>query len=249
MRFIFNLFNSLFKANFSLYKPIYFAYKNISDRKAIRRIKESVREGDTVIDVGANVGFYTLLFSDLVGPTGHVYAFEPDALNFKHLQRLTRQRSNIHFYNKAVGAEDGTIKLYKSKDLNVDHQTYDIGEERSEVVEVEVVAIDNIPEIAVPINFLKVDIQGFDYYAVRGMQRKLRNSPNLRAFGEFWPYGLKKAGTSATAYLDLLKTIGLKVEIIGIKNEEYKSYEDEKLFYTDFIGFMEKKRTVSEVTM
>ncbi|MCI4626280.1 MAG: hypothetical protein L3V56_10005, partial [Candidatus Magnetoovum sp. WYHC-5] len=63
---LFELFNFLYKVNFPLYRLCYFLYKDISDYKKIQTLEKVLKPGMTVIDIGANIGFYTILLSKLV---------------------------------------------------------------------------------------------------------------------------------------------------------------------------------------
>jgi FkbM family methyltransferase len=62
----------------------------------------AVTEGMTVIDVGAHVGIYSMLSSELVGPTGHVYSFEPTPWTFRILTENTKKLSNVTILNQAI---------------------------------------------------------------------------------------------------------------------------------------------------
>ena len=227
---IYKIFNLLYNHFFIIYKPLYFIYKNIFEKKQIVLLKNKVKPGMNVLDIGANIGFYSLLISKLVGESGRVYSFEPDKLNYKYLKQNTNKVKNIIPINAAVGAINGTTKLYISQELNVDHHTYDIGEKR-EYTSIKLVTIDDYFKDEVKFNVIKLDIQGYDYYAVLGMIKTIKKSKNVLLVGEYWPYGLKKAGVNPKEYLSLIKKIGFKItfyEKEAIKNK------DEKLNYKDF---------------
>ena len=70
-----------------------------------------VREGDHAIDIGANLGYYTVPLADLVGDGGKVYAVEPVPVIFGVLRRNVGSRGNVTLLNYALGAEDKTIEL------------------------------------------------------------------------------------------------------------------------------------------
>ena len=82
----------------------------------------------TVVDVGANVGVYTRFLAGLTGTSGGVHAFEPSPRNFNRLQYATARLPNVTANQAAVGQRSGTIGLYISSELNVDHRTFDSGE-------------------------------------------------------------------------------------------------------------------------
>src|SRR3989344_9520662 len=130
INYLYPLFNILFKRFFVVYKPLYYYYKNVSEKEQIDFFKKKIKKGMTVVDIGANIGFYSMLFSHLVGQKGTVYAFEPDEQNFRYLKKDFKEANNIIIEKLAVGNKNGKIRLYYSKKLNVDHQTYDSGEKR-----------------------------------------------------------------------------------------------------------------------
>lgn len=70
-----------------------------------------VREGDTAIDIGANLGYYSSPLSSIVGDAGHVYAVEPVHVIFDVLRRNLRRRRNVTLLNCALGEREGEIEM------------------------------------------------------------------------------------------------------------------------------------------
>jgi len=231
---LFKLANKLFEHYHFIYKPLYFFYKKISDRQKITLFKNIIKPGMRVLDLGANIGFYTVLFSKLVGANGKVFTFEPDAQNYEHLEENTKTLYNVTIEKKAVSDKTGKINLYISKDLNVDHQSYDIGEGR-DYEEADAIALDDYFLDNVKIDFIKIDIQGYEPVALKGMSKIIRQPGKMTVFGELWPYGLQKAGSSAEEYLQFLKKHGFKIKFFEDEIDYNEKIKD-KDFYTDFIA-------------
>ncbi len=210
--FSIKLGNFLYKTSFPLYKKMYSVFKNKQDAFEIELLKKHIKPGDTVLDIGANIGFYATILSDIIGENGKIHCFEPDITNFAHLKKTTASYKNIILNNKAVGPISGIIKIYTSKNLNVDHRTYK-PEEYDKEIAIEAVSIDGHLKDA-KIDFIKMDIQGFEMEAMKGMKETLKNNPNVKMISEFWPYGLRKAGSSVRDFFVLLKELNFKIEIL-----------------------------------
>ncbi len=162
--------------------------------------------GDTVLDIGAHIGYYSLLFADKVGKSGMVYSFEPDPSNFSILSKNIEinEFSNIKLINKALSDKSGEINLYESEKNSGDHRIYDSGEQRK-CVHIEAIRLDDMKnDIKKPIKLIKMDIQGAEYFAVNGMISTIKNSNALILCTEFWPYGLKMSGANPTKFIELL---------------------------------------------
>jgi FkbM family methyltransferase len=206
--------NYLYHHGFFLYRRLYPMVKRRQDAAEIELIKSSLSPGDVVLDIGANIGFYSRLLSRCVGAHGRVYAFEPDAENFGHLRAAVRALGNVEARQAAVGATEGRLTLFRSPLLNVDHRTYPIDDYTSKH-EVACVAIDSFLPEGTPVRFIKMDIQGAEWAALQGMQRTLTDNRNhLRMLMELWPAGLKKAGASASAVVAFLERCGYRVALI-----------------------------------
>jgi len=188
-------------------------FKNKQDAFEIKLLKEHIKKNDTVLDIGANIGFYATILSDIVGEHGTVHCFEPDTKNFEHLKKATASIKNIKINNKAAGPRTEKLKIYTSKNLNVDHRTYK-PEEYDQEIEIDAVSIDDHLASAPKVDFIKMDIQGFEMQAIQGMQTILEKNKDVKIISEFWPYGLKKAGSSVTDYFIFLVAKGFNCYLL-----------------------------------
>lgn len=211
--FSIQLGNFLYKNAFALYKPMYSAFKNKQDAFEITLLKKHVKKNDVILDIGANIGFYAKLLADLTGPQGVVHCFEPDKTNFNHLKNNCGKLQNVILNNKAVGPKTEKLKIYTSKSINVDHRTYK-PEEFDQEIEIEAVSIDDYLNNQTKVDLIKIDIQGFEMQAIKGMLRILDNNPNIKIISEFWPYGLKKAGSSVSEYFSFLTHKGFNCYLL-----------------------------------
>lgn len=205
--------DKLFRHAYPAYLPLYSVYKAISDRKERAFMRSLVRPGMTVVDVGANIGIHACFLSQLVGSSGHVHAFEPSPTNFSRLRDNVAGRPNITAIHAAVGETTGTIGLFQSDTLNVDHRTYDDGNGRQRV-EVPLVSLDTYFRPGAVIDFLMVDVQGFEDSVLRGAARTLQENPGLKGLIEFWPYGLRKAGIDSRSLLRFIRSQGFDVAAV-----------------------------------
>ncbi|MBS3119539.1 FkbM family methyltransferase, partial [Candidatus Woesearchaeota archaeon] len=186
------------------------ADQSISDRLIMNKkyeqfeteiMKNHVKKGSIVLDIGANIGIHTLLLAKIVGTEGKVIAFEPDPDNYFYLKRNVRANnlSNIHCVRKAISDTNGILYLYVNADNKGDHRTYDSADNRKKI-KIEAVKLDDhLKDFGGKINFVKMDIQGAEYKAVKGMIHILSNANMIT---EFDPYLLEKAGVKPAEYLE-----------------------------------------------
>jgi len=79
-----------YKNAFPLYKALYYSFKRKQDAFEICLLKKYIQAGNTILDIGPNIGFYTEIIAELTGPSGKVHCFEPDKNNFIHLKKNTK---------------------------------------------------------------------------------------------------------------------------------------------------------------
>jgi FkbM family methyltransferase len=173
-----------------------------------------LKPGDVFLDLGANIGYYSVLASRACGPSGAVYAFEPGPENFRLLQRnlVLNKAGNVTAVNAAAAAATGQGPLFLSADNQGDHRTYD-NEGRASSVAVPKFALDEwFSGRDRRIDLVKMDTQGSEAQIVEGMAGLIEeNRSRMRMIIEFWPYGLQGAGDSAEALVRRLGRFGFTV--------------------------------------
>jgi len=180
IEFVFSVTEKVFYYKFPrFYRRLYSTYKQISDSDEQYLVKYHIKEGMKVVDIGANIGFYTQLFSKLIGPIGEVHSFEPDPYNFRNMSKALTNYQNVHLNQLAISNQSGQVYLYLSKYLNVDHKIYDSGEDRNKVL-VQCTSLDDYFSNDEEIDFIKIDIQGYEYLALNGMSRILEENKKIK---------------------------------------------------------------------
>jgi FkbM family methyltransferase len=166
--------------------------------------KRVVKEGDVVVDLGANIGYFTLLAARLVGKKGKVYAFEPEPINYSLLTKNIKlnRYDNVVPEQKAVSNVKGMIKLFLSDKDTGAHTLRQHHVEREfatkqfgAFVEVESVVLDDyFKNRERSIDVIKMDIEGAEVAALSGMDRILKENQDLKIFSEFYPSAIREFG-------------------------------------------------------
>jgi FkbM family methyltransferase len=203
--------NRVYEHAFPIYRLCYRAFKAYADRAERQLLKGILSAGDVVVDAGANIGIYSQFLSRCVGLTGVVHSFEPSPENFERLQSTTRKLSNVRLCQAGVGEHSGRSALYLSDKLNVDHRIYANEGDSRHSVPIDIVALDDYFKPGQRVDFIKMDIQGYELHALRGANRVLADNPNAKLLLEFWPYGLKQAGTNWIELIDTLERQNMAV--------------------------------------
>lgn len=178
-----------------------------------------VQPGDVVVDVGANIGYYTLLFARWVGPTGQVIAFEPAPANVALLRDNIARNGygNVVVEPSAVSDRRGEADLYLSRENLGDHR---LGVEDHRLrsaggqvtVRVPLVRLDDYFREARQLPALvKIDVQGAEQQVLDGMQDLLSRAGALTLVLEFSPAALEQMGTAPPALLEFLRGQGLQI--------------------------------------
>lgn len=171
-----------------------------------------LRPGAMAADVGANVGYFALAMAEAVGPSGRVIAVEPDPANLALLRENARRTRGAPIEVVAAAAWDrpGRLRLTRCEQNTGDHRIEVRADER-EVVEVEAVALDDI--LPPRLDVLLLDTQATEHVALRSARRLLTRGETV-VFAEFWPLGLREAGTDPLAVLAEYRAAGLSVSLV-----------------------------------
>lgn len=138
-------------------------------------LSKIIKKGTISYDIGANVGFYTLLFSKLVGDKGKVFSFEPLPRNLDYLNDHLKlnEISNVSLYDYAISDSTGEVFFDDSVDNSMGHIT-----DRPSKLKVSTISLDELYEqgkIPLP-NYIKIDVEGAEWLVLKGAKSILLES-------------------------------------------------------------------------
>lgn len=185
----------------------YFIYKQYIEDPFFGLIKNKPElfQGGHVLDIGANMGYTSTIFSKVVTPGFKVYAFEPEPTNFVLLNQTIdfwKARSKIIPVCAAIGATDGTVDLWYNERNHADHrivtrQYHQSGIDLMKVSLVEMRCIDSFIQselIEGSIKFIKIDVQGYELPVCLGMEQTLAANSDAVIALEYAPKGILELG-------------------------------------------------------
>ncbi len=179
---------------------------------------EIIKPGMVVVDIGAHIGYFTRIFSRLVGENGLVYAFEADPIVFQLLKKNTERFRNTRLYQLAITDRAGTIDFYHSEEksgtgsilpavpLTFKRRKIQVSANNLDAILVQ----EGIPKV----DFIKMDIEGGEPAALRGMRKTLEKNRDILLVVEFAPDWLRGGGVAPLNFLQELRQLGF--EIFGI---------------------------------
>lgn len=224
------LLNSI--ANYSLY-----------EKHLTLFLAKVLQQGDGFIDIGANVGYFSLVASVLTGNDGLVVSFEPEKHNFKRLQAniAINEFDNIVAYNMAVGDEDKTVSLFFNSDNDGGHALWNPGahsfnaKSRLATIrqDIKLTKLDSIiNNIAIPpIKVIKIDTEGYEHHVLVGATEAIRrhNVPFIAA--EMNRLGLIESGSSENLLRAYMQRLGYNTYCYGFdenKNSVFHKLEGDQ---------------------
>lgn len=150
-----------------LFEILYLTYKRFFEARDLRALRPYVTPGSTVIDVGANIGFFALQFAKWTGPGGRVIALEPEAVNFASLRRQIARRgldSVVDAIAAAAAETTGPQHLALNPYHPGDHRLAESG------LTIDGVCLDDlIRDGGCPaVSLIKIDVQGAEMRVLAG---------------------------------------------------------------------------------
>jgi FkbM family methyltransferase len=141
------------------------------------KIKNYIKPGDTVIDVGGNLGFFVLILNELVGPSGKIYSFEPSGRLMKRLETTIRNNniSNVTVVNLALGESEGnSILHYNPGQTGLSSIVADFDND-SLSEEIRITTLDKFSEnISGRVSFIKIDTEGYEPQVLKGAKELIK---------------------------------------------------------------------------
>jgi len=192
-------------------------------------LSKTLSEGSSVLDIGANIGYYVLMEAELMNGKGAIFACEPDDRNIEYLKRNVSingldnivEVSNVAVSSKSGYQEFNICELSNLSSLNRSNleRTY-IGKQRVKVVSLNEI----LKQIGTTIDLLRMDIEGHEIYVFRSLIDFIRNEDNLEAAPNTmvfethpWEYTNKE---SCVKLFRELFSLGYNVRYIATKRED-----------------------------
>jgi FkbM family methyltransferase len=185
--------------------------------------------GMTFADIGAHVGYYTVLAARRVSPGGLVFAFEPSPRNYELLLANVwrNELTNVVCFPWAVSDHMGFLDLFLDERNTGDNRLFQ--GDRGPGVRVRAVALDTLPSIRPPIDVVKIDVQGAEEAVIEGMKHLLSRSPNARITLEYWPFGLRALGRDERRALEYYRSLGYGLRVQNPEEPGIEEWADDEI--------------------
>jgi FkbM family methyltransferase len=187
------------------------------EQDEIRFVRRLLKPGDSAIDVGGHIGFFTMQMAAAVGPDGRIYAFEPLDSNANLLERSIAENGfgdRVRFQRAAVGAAPGTATLTFPVETLNSGGAYLLRNGSAPLAgnqkkDVPLVALDAL-ELRRPVRFIKMDVEGAEPQVLRGAARILKEDTPV-ILSELHPTQLERAsGVTAGEFLAQIAALGYR---------------------------------------
>lgn len=191
----------------SLGRGIYM--KGEFDPNVFAPLHQVLRPGDIFLDIGANIGYYSMLALDLVGPSGQVHAFEVDERPLRCLRKTRRAQrlSNLFIHTVAIGDRTGTANFYQDPDSGHSHLTQNSGARRVAITTLD----DWSNQVELPrVRAIKIDIEGAEILALHGARQFIAKHRPVWVC-EAWDSTASSPGGAAL----FLRDLGYRIETLA----------------------------------
>ena len=214
------------------------ARRGIYEETLTKVVMNEIKKGDVVLDLGANIGYYTLIIAKIVGENGHVFAFEPEPSNFDLLKKnvTVNNYRNVSLEKIVISNKNGNVRLYLSKANTGEHRIYLSNPGKNNFINVEMKTLDEYfknNSIIDKISFIKMDVEGSEIGAIKGMNSILENK-KLTIMLEFDPRQIQNYGASPEDLLNILDKHGF-----DFSHEDKQKCRLEKVKMSYLLKFVE----------
>lgn len=192
-----------------------------------RFLQDNIHPGDIVVDVGANVGYFTKLMTKLVGKRGEVIGFEPSEINWKYLKKNVSRNPNLMIEKIALSDKEG--------ELHFAEDSANPGENGLRAKGKTVVPTTTLTSWVKAhkmnrVNLIKIDVEGAEVMVLQGAKDFLRKQKKLIVAIECNPGALSELGFTTSDLIKSLKACGLTIiEVIDERMKATSTYTPKQL--------------------
>lgn len=189
-------------------------------------IKKVFKSGMNVINIGANIGFFTLLLAKQVGTKGRVFAFEPSHKTSKILKKNIEENKyeNVKIIVQAVSNTTGFSDMWTGKSSTHNYVSSELSKDTN--LHREKIKTITIDEFFVKddfrIDFIVMDAEGSEKSILEGARKTIMKNKDLEIITEYNPHTLTLAGTSGQEFFKLIEELGFFIYLIDEKTSRVK---------------------------
>jgi len=165
------------------------ALDSVREKEATMVMQDFIEPGDILLEAGANIGYYVLLESTILSGNGAIYAVEPEPTNVSLLKSniaLNSLETEVDVYQLAFSNTEGELPLYVTQNANL-HSFVKPEKGEYHTLNIPVTTIDIFMRDKPDINFIRMDIEGYECKVVDGMNTFLNSSGRKKLFIELHP--------------------------------------------------------------
>lgn len=208
-------------------------WTGMRDDVIINLIIKNLGNNCTVLDIGANIGYYTIpIAKKIFALNGYVHAFEPVEENFSSLLKATEKNDvakNVVLNKFALGDYNGNIEIIKTEKgnssnavLSFNDKNYENGLNKETI---EIKMLDDYINKVSRCDFIKVDIEGAEYFLIKGGRNFIKKFKPI-IYGEFNVFFLRKFGYSLLDIWEILAPLGYEPYVENkLKNGKFDKTE------------------------
>ena len=212
-----------------------FSHNQLYEEDVSTILNKLLKKGMNVINIGASIGYFTLLAARQVGPKGKVFAFEPFPGSVKLLEKNVDANGykNVETVQMAVSNKTGSSSLF----LKPDTTQHFVSNSKQDYkkIKIAVTTIDNyLKEKNLKMDFVIMDAEGHENYILDGMRKTIEKNPHLEIITEFNPYTLEIAGTTGKDFLNKIEKLGFSLHIIDDTNLNFHKVTQNEILQITF---------------
>ncbi len=214
-----------------IFLPLYFSIKkHIEDPFFdLVRMHPIFFKGGNILDIGANIGYTSFLFSKAVQSEFKVFSFEPDLESFEllnHVINKNKLKDKVIPLQVAVGDIDGIVEFWHNPKHQADHKVItkllkeELKASKSGIRNVPIISIDSFitrNKIDEPIKFIKIDVQGYELPVCLGMKNTLKKNPQAVIVLEYSPDEAAMLGFDQSKLLEFFKEMNYHIYLLHRK--------------------------------
>ena len=211
----------------------YLSFRGIPETGLVRFFQKLIRPGMTIVDVGANLGIFTLYAARSLQWSGRIHSFEPTPRIHELLRNNVQvngflEANLVQFHEAAVTDSEGTARLTTFAEHS-GHNTLFWQNAGAESVIVKTTRLDTALQGETRVDVVKIDAEGAELRILRGMAQIIEKNPGIHILIEFAPIHLARAQVSPEDFLRTLSELDLEVRMVDDLTGAIREVSDQEL--------------------